>query len=364
MFGIVNKKMMNTTYKISTQTGLVLLLFTSLCRFSKTIADVYATKIYPAISCVLSWLSSFVSLSLQDFAIFAIITAAFAIVVLARRRKWSFLRCLRYEATIVLWTYLWFYIGWCTNYTRNSLYEQTGAKYTAYDEATFLGFAEEFIKEINVAWMPMPTDANMIDSVYCLTLLEKDVKDFYASVPSHYELATPQSWQHPKQTIFNRYYSYVGVLGYIAPLFSESCLNADILPYDYPFVYAHEYAHLLGVSNEAEANWWAFQACSKSGNAKVRYSAYKGILQYILINARGLLSERQFASLLSSIRPEVLDDITYTQRYWGALRSPMLDNLQSKIYDSFLRGNAVEAGIKNYTQVVGLLINIRYDAKK
>ena len=40
---------------------------------------------------------------------------------------------------------------------------------------------------------------------------------------------------------------------FMAPLFSESCLNADILPFDLPFTYTHEYAHLLGVSNEAEA---------------------------------------------------------------------------------------------------------------
>lgn len=41
--------------------------------------------------------------------------------------------------------------------------------------------------------------------------------------------------------------------GFMAPLFSGSCLNADILPFDFPFTYAHEYAQLLGVSNEAEA---------------------------------------------------------------------------------------------------------------
>ena len=41
--------------------------------------------------------------------------------------------------------------------------------------------------------------------------------------------------------------------GFMAPLFSGSCLNADILSFDFPFTYAHEYAHLLGVSNEAES---------------------------------------------------------------------------------------------------------------
>lgn len=352
---------MNRYYKTTTSIGLTLLLLTYLCRYSRTMADVYAIKVYPALSCMLSWLSSFTNYNLQEFVIPAIIIAALAIVVLTIKRRWSFVRCLRYEATIVLWTYLWFYIGWCTNYTRSSLYERTSTEYAAYDEARFLGFTQQFTEEINKAWIPVPADADMVDSIYSLTLLEKEVKAFYASVPVRYGLATPRSWQHPKRIIGNRFYSYVGVLGYMAPLFSESCLNADILPFDYPFIYAHEYAHILGVSNEAEANWWAFHACSSSGNPKVRYSAYKGILQHVLINARGLLSEQQFTSLLSSLRPEVLEDMTNTNKHWKALRSPTLDNLQSKIYDAFLKNNAVEAGLQNYTQVVGLLINIKYE---
>ena len=351
---------MNKFYKVTTSIGLTLLLLTYLCRYSRTMADVYATKVYPALSCVLSWLSSFTRYNLQEFAILALIMAALAIVVMTIKRRWGIIRCLRYEATIVLWTYLWFYLGWCTNYTRSNLYERTGAEYTAYDEARFLGFTHQFVEGINEAWIPIPKDTNMIDSIYDLTVLEKDIKAFYASVPSHYELAMPRSWQHPKRIICNKFYSFVGVLGYMAPLFSESCLNADIPPFDYPFTYAHEYAHLLGVSNEAEANWWAFHACARSENPKVRYSAYKGILQHVLINARGLLSEQQFTALKSSLRPEVLDDLMNTHNHWKALRSPTLDEIQSNIYDLFLKSNDVEAGLQNYTQVVGLLINIEY----
>lgn len=351
---------MNRYYKISTSVGLTLLLLTHVCRYSKPMADAYATKVYPALSYVLSWLSSFTKYNLEEFAITAIIVAVLSVVVMGVRRRWSFGRCLRYEATILLWTYLWFYVGWCTNYTRSNLYERTGTEYAAYDEAEFLRFVNQFAEDINKAWVSVPADAQSIDSNYDLNTLEREVKAFYASVPSHYGLATPRSWQHPKQIIFNRFYSNVGVSGFMAPLFSESCLNADILPFDYPFTYAHEYAHLLGVSNEAEANWWAFHACVRSDNPKVRYSAYKGIIQHVLINAQGLLNEQQFTALQASLRPEVVEDIRKTHKHWKALRSPILDGVQSKIYDIFLKSNAVEAGLRNYTQVVGLLVNIKY----
>lgn len=352
---------MNKTYKITTFIGLVLLLLTSLCRYSKAMADVYATKVYPTLSCILSWLSSFTKYNIYEFFVVAILILALAIVVLGVRRRWGFARCLRYEATLVLWTYLWFYIGWGTNYSRSNLYERTKTEYTGYDEAEFIGFVLQFIDETNNAYVPIPLDAKEVDNIYDLNALEKEIKTFYTSVPPSYGLASPRRWQHPKRIISNAYFSAVGVSGVTAPFFSESCLNADIPPFDYPMIYAHEYAHLLGVSEEAEANWWAFNACSNSKNPKVRYSAYKYIMQHVLYNANNLLDEQQNTTLQASIRPEVMEDILKTQDYWEALRSPMLDEIQGRIYDLFLKSNNVGSGLQNYTQVVGLLINIKYN---
>lgn len=218
---------MNTTYKITTFIGLVLLLLTSLCRYSKAMADIYATKVYPALSCILSWLSSFTSYNLFEFAIAAIIIATLSIIVTGIRRRWEFARCLRYEATLVLWVYLWFYIGWGTNYSRSNLYERTKTEYAGYDEAEFIDFVQQFINETNKAYVPIPLDAEGIDTIYDLNALEKETKTFYTSVPPSYGLATPRRWQHPKRIISNVYFSAVGVAGFTAPFFSESCLNAD-----------------------------------------------------------------------------------------------------------------------------------------
>lgn len=351
---------MNKSYKITTSIGLILLLLTTLCRYSKTMADAYATKVYPTLSCVLSWLSSFTSYNIYEFAITAIIIAALSIIVMGIKRRWGFARCLRYEATLVLWTYLWFYVGWGTNYSRSNLYERTRTEYAGYDEAKFIDFVQQFIDESNKAYVPIPLDAKNIDNIYDLYALEQEIKTFYASVPAHYGLASPHRWQHPKRIVTNAYFSSVGVSGFMAPYFSESCLNADILPFDYPMIYAHEYAHLLGVSEEAEANWWAFYACSHSKNPKVRYSAYKYIMQHVLYNVNNLLDEQQNRTLQASLRPEVIKDIQNTQDYWEALRSPALDEIQGRIYDLFLKSNNVRSGLQNYTQVVGLLINIKY----
>ena len=62
--------------------------------------------------------------------------------------------------------------------------------------------------------------------------------------------------------IFTPFISMFGVTGSMGPFFCEFTLNGDLLPINYPATYTHELAHLLGISSEAEANFYAYQAVS------------------------------------------------------------------------------------------------------
>lgn len=45
--------------------------------------------------------------------------------------------------------------------------------------------------------------------------------------------------------------------------------------------------------------------------------------------------------------------------------SPLVGNIQDWIYDLYLKGNKIESGRKNYSEVVGLLISYRdYQTEK
>lgn len=145
----------------------------------------------------------------------------------------------------------------------------------------------------------------------------------------------------------------------MAPLCAESYINTDLPDVDYPFTYAHELSHLLGVSSEAEANWWAFHACASSSNAAVRYSAYKAILPYVLSNASISLSEQEYKAVLASVRHEVIEDVRNSHAHWQSLQSPVLRKLHSVSYDLFLKGNNITKGVENYSEVVALLINLK-----
>ena len=111
--------------------------------------------------------------------------------------------------------------------------------------------------------------------------------------------------------LFNELYSSVGVLGFIGPFFCETQINAELLPTQVPFVYAHEYSHLLGVSNEDEANFWAYTVCVNSDVPEIRYSGYFSLLPYVLSNADRVLSGEDYRDFIAGTASylEVIDMI-------------------------------------------------------
>lgn len=327
---------------------LAMLTFVVACRFSSSVADFYSMEVYPCVSGVLSAVSSVVPFALQDIIILLLAIWGIGMVVQAVKQKCGVWCCAKRVGMLLLCTFLWFYMGWCCNYGRSSIFVRTDSQKVEYDSVTFRTFIYNYSERINAAW----TDAVVDDHA----ALENEVKGIYSRAPEVYGLAKPRSWQHPKPMMLRRFFSAVGVAGYMAPLMSESCVNGDVLPFDYPSVYAHEYAHVLGVSSEAEANWWAYHVCVSSRNPAVVYSGYKGLFNHVARNASTFLQEEEYKRWIASIHPEVIKDLELTREHWSALRNEPIDNMQSFIYDAFLKSNNIASGLKNYSEVVQLLI--------
>lgn len=332
----------------STIVGLVLALFVAACRFCRHIADFYSLHLYPVISGVLSFVTSALPFSFNDLAIVCLIVAALAILLssIIRRKRWT--ECLARELKLALWVFVWFYIGWCANYYRSDILARTGTSASRYDEQEFKQFLDRYTTALNDAYVTFPEPVEV----------ERDIKEFYNGVPGRYGLCRPKPWQHSKPMLIGPIQSAVGVTGYMGPLGSEFHINRDVLAENYPFTYAHEYSHLMGVSSEAEANWWAYRACLSSDDPRIRYSGYYSILPYVWNNARGLLSDEDFRKWRGEVRPEVVDSLMAENQYWNEKRIPVLDKVQSLFYDLFLKANKVGSGMKNYSEVVMLIISL------
>ena len=336
--------------KKRTVAGLFLLAFCLLCRYCLPAADFYAEKLYPFISGTLSLAGSLLPFSLTVITVICLVATFLLFIVQAIRHRDNSFFWLRKSLSVLLWAFVWFYMGWGNNYYRTGLYQRNGIRRVSYDEVVFKAFLDDYSAQLN--------RASVEAGEYDRNSLEEDMKRYYSEEVSRYGYTALRRWQHIKKPMFNRLFSAVSVSGFMGPYFCESHVNRDVLEVDYPFVAAHELAHLAGVSGEAEASWWAFDFCRNSPESAVCYSGYLSILPYVLQNAKMLLPSDDYNLWAASVSDKVKADYIASVRHWKELRVGWTDRIQSWFYNLFLKWNGVSEGIHDYFGVVSVIMTM------
>jgi hypothetical protein len=154
----------------------------------------------------------------------------------------------------------------------------------------------------------------------------------------------------PKRSLLEWYFRMAAIDGMTDPFFLEIILNPDVLEFERPFVTAHEWAHLAGYANEAEANLVGWLTCLQ-GNPMARYSGWLAIYQHVV----GSLPRSDRAALARSLQPGPKHDLDLmAARY--ARATPVVREAARDVYDSYLRANRVKEGIASYNDVVRLIL--------
>lgn len=229
---------------------------------SPDMGEAYARNVYPYISGALSCFSSLFSFSIGDCLIYGSMAGLLAYLVYAIVKKRSWRATAGRMIEYLLWIYVWFYLAWGLNYFRKDFFTRTEIPYAAYSADAFRSFLSTYTDSLNASFVPV----EKIDKA----LVAEEVKKEYHEIAGRFSLVSPAGYLHPKPMLMPFLMSGVGVLGYMGPFFTEYNLNPDLLPVQYPFTYAHEMAHVLGISSEAEANLYGFSSvpvpeCRKSG---------------------------------------------------------------------------------------------------
>ena len=320
--------------------------------------NVYAQSVYPVISRFLSFFSRLLPFAVGDLFIFLSIVGLFLYPLWTRhlqvrylkkqKKRWK--QILLNEAEYLLWIYVWFYLAWGLNYTQQNFYDRTDIPYTAYTPEIFHQFIDNYIDQLNASY----TDITVIDEPLVCRESVQGYRQICDTLGVH---RPPRLSPRVKTMLFTPFISMVGVTGSMGPFFCEFTLNGDLLPSQYPATYAHELAHLLGITSEAEANFYAYQVCTRSQVQGIRFSGYLSILPHVLGNARQLMEEEEYTALTSRIRPEIKTLYAQDRAYWMKKYSPLIGSIQDFIYDLYLKGNRIQSGRKNYSEVIGLLIS-------
>ena len=154
----------------------------------------------------------------------------------------------------------------------------------------------------------------------------------------------------PKWSAIAHTFPWSGVDGMINPFGLEVLLNPEVLPFERPFVLAHEWAHLAGHASEDEASFVGWLTCLQ-GDRATQYSGWLGLYLHVL---RALAPEERRAAL-ARLDPGPRDDLRAIQRRLAHVQ-PLVQEASWQVYDQYLRANRVPGGVASYDEVITLVL--------
>ncbi|WP_303926077.1 DUF3810 domain-containing protein [Draconibacterium sediminis] len=331
--------------------GIVFALALNLRQHPGFVETWYAQRIYPFIASLLSTISFVFPFSLDDsfYAVLILMPVVLIVQLFTKRIKWK--AAGKFLLNTVATVYILFYVLWGFNYFRLPLTERLGIKDREPDTGEFVQFMQQYITELN----QLHCDFDTVDK----TEIDRLIEESYQQLAPVLKFGYPMGKRPDKTITFSGFYAKSGITGYFGPFFNEVHVNKKILPIEYPYVLAHEKAHQLGITSEAEANFYAWLVCLNSSSQQIRYSAKLYISFHFFRQARGL---EAYKDLVAKISPEVQADINRISDHWNELRNATMDKTASKLNDAYLKHNNIKSGIKDYTGVVDHVMNFALDS--
>ncbi|MDD2307729.1 MAG: DUF3810 domain-containing protein [Prolixibacteraceae bacterium] len=321
-----------------------------LSRHPKVTEVFYSQTFYPGIAFLLSFVSKWVSFSMDDT--FYVLLAIFLLTIslLAIFRKIRFRKFLLLFLQTLSICYVLFYWFWGFNYYRSGINDRLQIGKSKPDTVQFVRVLENLIAQTNESYCTFESITK--------SEISRLVESSYKENSSFLKLNYPQGSRTPKSISLSSFFAKAGIAGYYGPFFSEVHLNDNLLMIEYPQVLAHESAHQFGITSEAEANFYGWLVCAKSDSKYLRYSANISMINYFLSQARRL---HNFADLVHQINKPVIDDIRKVQKHWESMRNEQIDNAAGKVNDVYLKTNKVEKGIEDYFGVVQFVMDFETD---
>lgn len=314
---------------------------------------VYSANFYPRWQAVVTPLSNLVPFALLDVLILALAVLWLgALSVDVRRSRGAWLRvCARHLTRTVVWgaaLYLLFIAAWGLNYRRTKLADrmQFEARMVSVPAAVSVGRA--VVAELNALYDEARGVGTWGDVV------DPSLSSAFERVQREVGVA-PVVPGRPKSTRLDWYFRRAGVAGMTDPFFLETLVARDLLPFERPFVVAHEWGHLAGFADESEASFLGWLTCLR-GSVRDRYSGWLFLYGELARSLGG----RDRADLSARLAAGPRADLLAIARRLQQQVSPRVSAAGWRVYDRYLKANRIEAGAANYAEVVRLVLGVRF----
>ncbi|MDP1569044.1 MAG: DUF3810 family protein [Vicinamibacterales bacterium] len=316
----------------------------------------YAAAFYPALQAALTTLSNLVPIAVFDVVLVLLVAGLLFVWVRAvraarrDRSAWPVAGALTTTVVLAATVYLWFLLAWGLNYARPPLEVRLDLRdvEVTTEEVRALAMqavtmANETHQAAHRAGFPGVIDrpASLAEA---LAAVEQEQGRPRATVPAH-----------PKRTLLGWFFQAAGVDGMLAPFALETLVHTGVTGPERPFLIAHEWAHLSGYADEADANLIAWLVTTRADVASL-YSAWL----YVAMAAAAQLPAADRAEVLAAVGPGPQADLdAITARL--SERIDVVQRASLDVYDQYLRTQGVQDGVRSYSRGISLIV--RYGAR-
>jgi len=328
------------------------LLIQVLAQFPNFVEDYYSNGLYPIMAIVISSVSSVFPFSLSEISLWLVLLFGIPFVVnRIRKQRMPAGRVFMNLLTTTAVFYVWFNLFWGINYLRPPLRTKLQLDTVQLEIDAFDSTFAEIIRRAN--------DLNFGYSIQDIRQINSLIDSSYQNVFQELKLRPVAHQKSIKRFAVNWLLNATTTSGWFSPLFHEIHFNSDLLIFELPFVLAHEKAHQLGITNEADANFLAHLVCARARDPLIQYSGYFEVLGYFFGNVRNNPEkQRHYKDLL---KEGVKLDLRAVEERWKS-HAGFVSKASYKFYDLYLKANDVREGIQSYSWVVGMLV--RYYEKE
>ncbi|MCW3464259.1 DUF3810 domain-containing protein [Chitinophaga nivalis] len=249
--------------------------------------------------------------------------------------------------------YLAFLVLWGFNYDRYSIPYETGVVSGDYNTRQLYQLTDTLLQLVN------KEKYNTGDTVGIMTPDTTGTPLFKQAIAAY--AAAAEKWpalryKAPcvKPSLFGEWMNYAGTTGYLNPFTNEAQVNTTVPAVLQPFITCHEIAHQLGYAPEEDANFIGYLAATSIADSRFRYSAHFDMFLYS-VRQLGYQDSTLAKTLWKRTLPGVKADhkamIDFYERY-----TSKADKYFTLFYDSYLKANKQEKGIRSYSEVTGWLV--------
>lgn len=332
------------------------------------LASLYSDYIYHNIVQILSTFTGFFPFSIAEWLLYFFVTLFIIFFI----RFWVLLIIKRGERKRVLKNYLHgigcivcllfsIFVWFCgINYSRKDFADYIGLEKKAASTTQLKELCEYLMEQTNNARQSCGEDENGVFSYQASTReMAKKANKAYENIAVEYE-ALGGHFGLAKGIFASDKMSYTKIVGIFVPYTLEANVNQDVPKFNTPADICHELAHLRGFMKEEEANFIAYLVCVQSEEPEFVYSGNLLALIYA-VNALGKEDSAAYEEVMGKLSQQVKADMEQEEQYWLQYEkdraATTVAKVTDQVNDTYLKVNGISSGVKNYGEMVDLLLN-------